>query len=55
MGWLGVKGEIVNRVGNSISAGSTYIGDSGHITGTGISGIGASIDAGAAEGGIGGG
>jgi hypothetical protein len=59
MGWSEVWVEVVDEVSNGTSAGSTYIGEGGHTTGTGAGGAGAGastgVGAGAAEGGTGGG
>jgi hypothetical protein len=44
---------VVDRVGSGISAGSTYIGNGGCITGVGAGEIGAGAGTGAVEGGIG--
>jgi hypothetical protein len=55
MGWLGVWVEVVDGVGNDTLAGSTCIGEGGHVTGIGIGKIDAGASTGATGGGIGGG
>jgi hypothetical protein len=55
MGWSGVRGKVMDGVGNGTLAGSTCIGDGGCITDIGAGRIGADAGTGAAEGGAGGG
>jgi hypothetical protein len=53
MGWSGVWVEAVDGVGSGTSAGSTYMGKGGRITGIGAGRMGAGAGTGAAGGGAG--